>query len=100
MGVQHMRGNEKDFGIRMPVLVFRTRMGNMPGMLQFWWTEPFWITKAFNGSYQLGTLTGEILNKWVNGFRLKPYKGRMPEDQCEAGGKAVAGDSPTTMKPV
>ena len=33
-----------------------------------------------NGLYQLGTLVGEILGKWVNGFCLKPYKGRMPEN--------------------
>ena len=51
----------------------------MPGKLWFRWTGPFWITKEYNGSYQLGTLAGEILGKWVNGFRLKPYKGPMPK---------------------
>ena len=55
-------------------------MGNMPGKLQFRWTGPFWVTREFNGSYQLGTLAGELLSKWVNGFWLKPYKGQMPEN--------------------
>ena len=59
---------------------YQTRMGNMPGKLRFRWTGSFWITKEYNGSYQLGTLAGEILGKWVNGFRLKPYKGRMPKN--------------------
>ena len=53
-------------------------MGNMPGKLRFRWTGPFWITKEYNGSYQLGTLAGEVISKWANGFRLKPYKGHMP----------------------
>ena len=58
--------------------MFQTRMGKMPGKLRFRWTRPYWITREFNGSYQLGTLAGEVLNKWVNGFRLKPYYGPMP----------------------
>ena len=77
---RHWRGNEKEFEIGKPVLVFQTRMGNMLRKLRFRWTGPFWITKEYNGSYQLGTLAGEILGKWVNGFRLKPYKGRMPKN--------------------
>ena len=40
----------------------------MLGKLQFRWTGPFWVTKEFNGSYQIGTLAGELLSKWVNGF--------------------------------
>ena len=55
-------------------------MGNMPRKLQFGWTGSFWITKEFNGSYQLGTLASEILKKWVNVFWLKPYKGLMPKN--------------------
>ena len=77
---RHQRGNEKEFGIGKPVLVFQTRMGSMLGKLRFRWTCPLWVTKEFNGSYQLGTLAGELLTKWVNGFRLKPYKGWMPEN--------------------
>ena len=50
----------------------------MPGKLRFRWTGPFWITKEYNGSYQLGTLAGEVMGKWANGFRLKSYKGQMP----------------------
>ena len=36
-----------------------------------------------HGSYQLGTLVGEVLGKWVNGFRLKPYQGPMPRNPFE-----------------
>ena len=50
----------------------------MMGKLRFRWTGPFWITKEYNGSYQLGSLSGEVIGKWANGFRLKPYKGHMP----------------------
>ena len=56
-------------------------MGNMPGKLRFRWTGPFWITKEYNGSYQLGTLAGEVIGKWANGFRLKPYKEHMPANR-------------------
>ena len=80
---RHQKGNEKRFGIGKPVLVFQTRMGKMPGKLRFRWTEPYWITREFNGSYQLGTLVGEVVGKGVNGFRLKPYQGPMPKNQFE-----------------
>ena len=33
-----------------------------------------------NGMYKLGDLSGEILPKWVNGFRLKPFYGDMPDN--------------------
>ena len=54
--------------------------------------------QEFNGSYQLGTLAAEVLEKWVNGFRLKPYYRPMPQNlfhQVEAdavtgSGKQVA----------
>ena len=52
----------------------------MPRKLRFRWISPFWVTKEFNGSYQLGTLVGVLLSKWASGFRLKPYKGRMAEN--------------------
>ena len=74
---RHRRGNEKEFEIGKLVLLFQTRMGNMPGKLRFRLTGPFWITKEYNGSYQLGMLAGEVIGKWANGFRLKPYKGHM-----------------------
>mgnify|MGYP000518234340 CR=1 FL=1 len=69
---RHRRGNEKEFGIGKPVLVFQTRMGSMQGKLRFRWIGPLWVTKEFNGSYQLRTLAEKLLSKWVNGFRLKP----------------------------
>ena len=76
----------------------------MPGKQRFWWTGPFWITREFKVSYQLGTLAREVLKKWVNGFRLKPYKGMMlvnpfkePKEQkiWEAGEGLETGESPT-----
>ena len=83
------------FGIGKPILVFLTRMGKMSGKLRFRWTGPYWITREFNGSYQLGTLAGEVLGKWVNGFRLKPYNGPMPRNPFEQ----VKGDTePNTGK--
>ena len=77
---RHRRKTESQFGIGKPVLVFQTKMGAMPGKLRYRWTGPVWIVNSKNGTYQLGTLSGEILPKWVNGFRLKPYHGEMPEN--------------------
>ena len=45
----------------------------MTGKPYFWWTGPFWIIDEFNETFLLGTLAGDIMPKWVNGFRLKPY---------------------------
>ena len=38
---RHRKGNEKDFEINKPVLVFQTHMGLMPGKLRFSWTGPY-----------------------------------------------------------
>ena len=76
---------EKMFEIGKLVLVFQTKMGSMPSKLQFQWTRPFWIVDNKNGTYQLGMLTGEILPQWVNGFRLKLYRGLMPENPFRIG---------------
>ena len=35
---RHRRGNEKELEVGKPVLLFQTRMGNMPGKLRFRWT--------------------------------------------------------------
>jgi hypothetical protein len=56
----------------------------MPGKLRLRWTGPYWIVKADNGTYQLGTLYGEVLPQWANGFRLKPYYGKMPANPFRA----------------
>ena len=76
----HQKGNEWLFGIGKPRLVFQTSMGQMPGKLRFNWIGPYWIINEFNRTYQLGTLASDKLTKWVNGFRLKPYHGPMPEN--------------------
>ena len=70
---RHRRKTETQFGIEKPVLVFQTKMGAMPSKLQYRWRGPVWIVNSKNGTYQLGNLCGEILPKWVNGFRLKTY---------------------------
>ena len=79
----------------------------MPGKLRFQWTRPFWITKEYNSSYQLGTLVGELLGKWVNGFRLKPYKGKMPENSFQEDenpqapeNRSEGGKTPEVTEPV
>ena len=76
----HRRQTEKQFAIGKPVLVFRTKMGLMTGKLRFRWTGPYWIIDSKNGMYQVGTLAGERVPKWINGLRLKPYQGEMPEN--------------------
>ena len=55
-------------------------MGLMPGKLTFRWIGSFWIVNTYNGMYQVGTLAGEILRKWVNAFRLRPYQGPTPNN--------------------
>ena len=67
----------------------------MPGKLRFRWTGPFWITKEYNGSYQLGTLSKEVIGKWANGFRLKPYKGHMPANPFKQDPKIRHEEEPT-----
>ena len=47
----------------------------MLGKLWFRWMGPYWIVNYNKGTYQLRTLAGEVMPKWVNGFRLKPYEG-------------------------
>jgi hypothetical protein len=74
---RHRKRNEERFGIGKAVLLFQSRSGLMPGKLRLRWTGPYWIVKADNGTYQLGTLSGEVLPQWANGFRLKPYYGKM-----------------------
>ena len=75
---RHRKGLEKELTIGKPVLLFQTRLGSMPGKLRFRWTGPFWIIDEFNGTFQLGTLAGDIVKSWANGFRLRPYRGTTP----------------------
>ena len=69
---RHRHAREKDFTVGKAVLVFQTRMGQMPGKLRFRWTGPYWVVGAENDTFQLGTLAGEVLRQKVNGFCLKP----------------------------
>ena len=64
----YRKGLEKELTIGKPVHVFQARLGAMPGKLRFRWTGPFWIIDEFNGMFQLGTLAGETVKSWVNGF--------------------------------
>ena len=54
-----------------------------------------WITKEYNGSYQLGTLSGEVIGKWANGFRLKPYKGHKPSNPFKQDSEIRHDEEPT-----
>jgi hypothetical protein len=58
---RYRKRNEERFRIGKTVLLFQSRSGLMPGKLRLRWTGPYWIVKADNGTYQLGTLSGEVL---------------------------------------
>ena len=60
---RHHKQIEKQFAIGKPVLVFQTKMGLMSGKLRF-----RWIINSKKGMYQVGTLVGEEVPKWINGF--------------------------------
>ena len=77
---RHRKSKEKLFDIGKLVLVFQTKMGSMLEKLRFRWIGPFWIVNNYNVTYQIGTLAGEVLPKWVNGFCLKPCQGRTLEN--------------------
>ena len=74
----HRHACEKDFAVGKAILVFQTRMGQMPEKLRFRWMGPYWIFGTENNMFQVGTLAGEVLRQKVNGFRLKPYLGPTP----------------------
>jgi hypothetical protein len=38
---------------------------------------PYWIVNEESGTYQLDTLSGEVLHQWAKEFRLKPYYRKM-----------------------
>ena len=75
---RHRKGTEKELTLGKPVLVFQTRLGAMPWKLWLRWTGLFWIIDEFNGTFQLYTLSGDIVKSWVNGFRLRPTHGNTP----------------------
>jgi hypothetical protein len=68
----------------------------MLGKLLLRWTGPYWIVKADNGTYQLGTLSGEVLSQWANAFRLKRYYGKMPANPFMSG--QTSSDVPTSTR--
>jgi hypothetical protein len=97
---RHQKRNEERFGIGKAVLLFQSRSGVMPGKLRLQCTGPSWIVKSENGTYQLGTLSGEVLPQWANGFRLKPYYGKMPANpfvSTVVSGQ-TSGDVPTNTR--
>jgi hypothetical protein len=93
---RHRKRNEERFGIGKAVLMFQSGSGLMPGKLRLRWTGPYWIVKADNGMYQLGTFSGEVLPQWANGFRLKPYYGKMPVNPFMSG--RTSGDAPADTR--
>ena len=75
---RHRKGTEEALTIDKPVVIFQTRLGAIPGKLRFQWTGPFKIIDEFNDTFQLGTLTGDIVQCWINGFRRRTYHGTTP----------------------
>ena len=75
---RHPRYNGHKFQEGKLVLVFQTRSGLMTGKLRLTWVGPYWIVDSKDGTYSLRALNGERLAKLVNGFRMKPYYGKMP----------------------
>jgi hypothetical protein len=70
---RHLKRNEERFGKGKVVLLFQSRSGLMPGKLRLRWTGPYWIVNEESGTDRLGTLSGEVLPQWANGFCLKLY---------------------------
>jgi hypothetical protein len=97
---RHRKRNEERFGIGKAVLLFQSQSGLMPGKLRLRWTGPYSIVKSENGMYQLGTLSGEVLPQWENGFRLKPYYGKMPANPFVSTevSRQTSGDAPTNTR--
>ena len=91
---QHCKAIEKSFTLGKLMLVFQTPFDAMLGKLRFQWTCPFWIIDEFNGTFQLGTLAGDIVQRWANGFRLKPYNGTIPPNPFAKSSQDT--DQPTT----
>jgi hypothetical protein len=73
LGFPYMGANLHD-----TVLLFQSQFGLMLGKLRLRWTGPYWIVNEESGMYPLGTLSDEVLPQWANGFRLKPYYGKLP----------------------
>ena len=46
--------------------------------------KDFAVGGVENGTFQLATLAGEVLQHKVNGFRLKPYLGPTPPNPFHA----------------
>lgn len=61
------------------ILLFQSRYRLYPRKLKLRWTGPYWIIQKFyDGTFLLGTLSGEWFAKPINGYRLRPYHGPMP----------------------
>ena len=88
---QH-NNKEKLFDIGIPVLVFQMKMGTMPSKLRFRWTGPFWIVNVYNSTYQVGTLAGHVLPKWITGFRLRTYHDLTPANPFQPEMLHIASD--------
>jgi hypothetical protein len=97
---RHRKRNEEQFGKGKAVLLFQSRSGLMPGKLRLRWTGPYWIMNEEGGTYQLGTLSGEVLPQWANAFRLKPYYGKLPPNPFSPtnGSGGMTGDVPAASK--
>jgi hypothetical protein len=94
---RHRKQNEEQFGIGKSVLLFQSRSGLMPGKLRLRQTRPYWIVTEKSDTYQLDTLSREVLQQWANGFCLKPYYEKMQPNPFISmkGSEAMSKDIPT-----
>jgi hypothetical protein len=97
---RHRKRNEERFGKGKVILLFQSRSGLMPGKLRLRWTGPYWIVNEEADMYQLGTLSGEVLPQWTNGFCLQPYYGKLPPNPFlpTSGSRGTSEDAPTAVR--
>jgi len=61
------------------VLMFNSKTGPHSGKLKLRWIGPYKIFERIGeGTFKLETLSGDPVEKAVNGFRLRPYRARQP----------------------
>ena len=64
------------------VLVYNSKLGKFPGKLKLQYSGPFLIDQDLGqGLFQLKDLTGQLLLKPINGFRLKKFREGIPTSE-------------------
>lgn len=64
------------------VLVYNSKLGKFPGKLKLRYSRPLVIQQDLGqGLFELRDLTGRLLAKPINGFRLKVFRGANPTSE-------------------